>query len=204
MAFPSLPTFPRGRRILRRYRRCGQRWTVPPRALRAGNILRFAKAAAVGIDPEAAAELENYCYVWNVGRRDWQKPFENHPGGFQAEFSPEDTARLERINGVRSRVILPLERFRRELREADGPGFSTAVYHLLESIGAAEHIEALCRGRRTGGGTAAAAGRTGSGLGGADEPAGHPGGGDRTPTAAAAGAGKPSLTAAPLPCTDCP
>lgn len=58
----------------------------------AGNILRFAKAAAVGIDPEAAAELENYCYVWNVGRRDWQKPFENHPGGFQAEFSPEDTA----------------------------------------------------------------------------------------------------------------
>lgn len=111
----------------------------------AGNILRFAKAAAVGIDPEAAAELENYCYVWNVGRRDWQKPFENHPGGFQAEFSPEDTARLERINGVRSRVILPLERFRRELREADGPGFSTAVYHLLESIGAAEHIEALCR-----------------------------------------------------------
>ena len=63
----------------------------------------------MGIDPEAAAELENYCYVWNVGRRDWQKPFENHPGGFQAEFSPEDTARLERINGVRSRVILPLE-----------------------------------------------------------------------------------------------
>ena len=111
----------------------------------AGNILRFAKAAAVGIDPEAAAELENYCYVWNVGRRDWKKPFENHPGGFQAEFSPEDTARLERINGVRSRVILPLERFRRELREADGPGFSTAVYHLLESIGAADHIEALCR-----------------------------------------------------------
>lgn len=69
----------------------------------AGNILRFAKAAAVGITPEEAAELENYCYVWNVGRRDWQKPFENHPDGFQADFSPEDTARLERINGVRRR-----------------------------------------------------------------------------------------------------
>lgn len=157
----------------------------------AGNILRFAKAAAVGIDPEAAAELENYCYVWNVGRRDWQKPFENHPGGFQAEFSPEDTARLERINGVRSRVILPLERFRRELREADGPGFSTAVYHLLESIGAGGPYRSSLPCRRTGGGTAAAAGRTGPGLGGADEPAGHPGGGDRPPAAAAAGAGKP-------------
>ena len=111
----------------------------------AGNILRFAKAAAVGITPEEAAELENYCYVWNVGRRDWQKPFENHPDGFQADFSPEDTARLERINGVRRRVIRPLEQFRQGLWEADGPGFSTAVCQLLESIGAAEHIEALCR-----------------------------------------------------------
>ena len=111
----------------------------------AGNILRFAKAAAVGITPEEAAELENYCYVWNVGRRDWQKPFENHPDGFQADFSSEDTARLERINGVRRRVIRPLEQFRQGLREADGPGFSTAVCQLLESIGAAEHIEALCR-----------------------------------------------------------
>ena len=82
----------------------------------AGNILRFAKAAAVGITPEEAAELENYCYVWNVGRRDWQKPFENHPDGFQADFSPEDTARLERINGVRRRVIRPLEQFRQGLR----------------------------------------------------------------------------------------
>ena len=35
-------------------------------------------------------------------------------------------------------MIRPLEQFRQGLREADGPGFSTAVCQLLESIGAAD------------------------------------------------------------------
>lgn len=110
----------------------------------AENVLRFAKSAAVGISPEEAAELENYCYIWNVGRRDWSVPFENHPDGFRDRFSSEDTARLERINGVRLRVVAPLERFRKRLADADGIGFASAVYALLEEIDASEHIRELC------------------------------------------------------------
>lgn len=110
----------------------------------AENVLRFAKCAALGIPLEEAAELENYCYVWNVGSRDWVADFSNHPDGFRDTFTPEDAARLERINTVRRRVIVPLERFRHALAEADGTAFAAGVYQLLEEIGAAEHIRAAC------------------------------------------------------------
>ncbi|MBE6760139.1 MAG: hypothetical protein E7554_08655 [Ruminococcaceae bacterium] len=115
--------------------------------LRTADMLRCVKTGMIdGIDATDIAELENYCFIWNVPKGGWEQPFEQHPDGMGARSTEDTDARLERINAARERLcslILPLRAALRSERAAD---MCAAVYELVDASGTAQCLERLSEG----------------------------------------------------------
>ena len=96
----------------------------------AQDILRLLKTGIFPVSTEEAAEFENYCFVWNIRGSLFLEPFTGSPDGFR-ELKPEDAEKLENLNALREKVILPLEKLRKNLSGANGKRFSEAFYEYL-------------------------------------------------------------------------
>lgn len=107
-------------------------------------VLRLARSAASGLDPQQAGQLENYCFVWNIGGEDWLRSFTANPEGLSDAAAEDYAAELAKIEAARRIVMEPLEVLRQALRSADGVGFATAVYRYVAAADALTHLTAGC------------------------------------------------------------
>ncbi len=105
-------------------------------------MFRYLKTGLTGLTDEERDILENYVIVWNVKGNTWtrKKPWDMHPEGYGHDFSPEQTALVERLDALRRRVIAPLERLRKG-RDKTGRGRALALYRLLEDIDLPARLE---------------------------------------------------------------
>ncbi len=110
------------------------------------SMLSLAKNCITGIDPVEAGALENYCFTWGITGSSWTQPFVNHPDGMEASFTPEQSARLDRLNQTREQLVKPVAQLLRSLEDCDGKGFAAAAFHYLEECGAAEHLQTHAQG----------------------------------------------------------
>lgn len=116
------------------------------RGRQSDDILRWLKTGLVeGVELTDISEIENYCFVWNFGSREWRNPFTQNPDGFAAEISDSAAERLSRINAVRERAVGLLEEFYSSLGNASGTEMAAALYRLLDNAGAAARLGELCR-----------------------------------------------------------
>lgn len=99
-------------------------------------LFRYLKTDLTGLSLEERDGLENYALTWNIRGSLWrrQRPWDMHPEGYGQSFTPEQRAQVEWLDGLRRRVIAPLERLRRN-RDQTGRGWSLALYDFLEEIG---------------------------------------------------------------------
>ena len=105
-------------------------------------VLALSKSCLLGLSAEQGGLLENYCYVWNVTRKTWRMPFENHPDGLKDALNEEAFQRLAQANEARVYIMDHLLTLEEDLRDCDGKGFATAVYQYLLNIQAADHLRA--------------------------------------------------------------
>ena len=105
-------------------------------------VLALSKSCLLGLSAEQGGLLENYCYVWNVTRKTWRTPFENHPDGLKDALNEEASQRLAQANEARAYIMDNLLTLEEDLRDCDGKGFATAVYQYLLNIQAADHLRA--------------------------------------------------------------
>lgn len=110
------------------------------------SMLSLAKNCITGIDPVEAGALENYCFTWGITGSGWTQPFVNHPDGMEEDFTPEQSALLDRLNQTRERLVKPVALLLQSLDGCDGKGFASAAFHYLESCGAAEHLQTYAQG----------------------------------------------------------
>lgn len=98
-------------------------------------LFRYLKTGLTGITDEERDLLENYALTWDLKGSAWtrKKPWDMHPEGYGREFSEKDTAFVARMDGLRRRVIAPLERLRRGT-DKTGRGRALALYQLLDDI----------------------------------------------------------------------
>ena len=106
-------------------------------------MLSLSKNPILGIQPEDAGELENYCFIWGVRGKDWLGEFSNHPEGMEKVFTDEDTGRLERLNQIRETLVAPLKHLRERLKDCDGGQFARAAFFYLEECQAAQHLQEM-------------------------------------------------------------
>nr|WP_319488304.1 PD-(D/E)XK nuclease family protein [uncultured Caproiciproducens sp.] len=108
-------------------------------------VFSYLKTGLTGLSTDEISQLENYAFVWNKERKQWQEEWTEHPRGFAEKMTDGDAKKLAEINGSRAAVMKPLLRFASKLRSADGEGMAAAVFELLQDIKAADHLKTLAR-----------------------------------------------------------
>lgn len=105
------------------------------------DVFRYLKTGLTGLDADDRDVLENYVLTWNIRGSRWTaaKDWEMHPRGYGLEFTPADTALLERVNELRRRVTAPLETLRKN-GDKTGRGYAMTLYQCLEDIGLPERL----------------------------------------------------------------
>ncbi|MBQ4313750.1 MAG: PD-(D/E)XK nuclease family protein, partial [Clostridia bacterium] len=109
------------------------------------DLLRLMKTGLIsGISDVDIAEIENYCYVWNIRGGRWRERFEQNPDGFAAEMTEVQAQRLGRINEVRSCVMSLIDNLTTGMHQGSGMDMAAALYRLIEDAGVAERLRELC------------------------------------------------------------
>ncbi len=105
-------------------------------------MFRYLKTGLTGLSEEERDELENYVLTWNIRGSTWnrEKPWDMHPGGYGLPFTDHDYRLLERLDGIRRRVIAPLERLRKT-EKCSGREHALALYDMMCEIDLRRSIE---------------------------------------------------------------
>jgi len=76
-------------------------------------MFSYLKTGLTGLAPEELDELENYVILWNIRGTMWDRPFTQHPEGYNREPTEESEALLARLNARRAAIIAPLKALER-------------------------------------------------------------------------------------------
>ncbi|MDL2232306.1 PD-(D/E)XK nuclease family protein [Ruminococcaceae bacterium OttesenSCG-928-L11] len=104
------------------------------------SILLLAKSPVMGLDGVAVAELENYCYTWNVRGAVWQEDFAGNPRGMAGPMDEGDEARLAAVNTTRRALMEPLTQLREQVRSGNSRRFAEGIYQFLEQVQAGDKL----------------------------------------------------------------
>ena len=105
------------------------------------DMFRYLKTGLAGLTAEECDKLENYVLTWNIWGSRWTKTWTMHPDGYHQTFREGDEAVLEELNGLRQRVIGPLNALGKDPKKSVRDQV-LALYTFLEEIGAPEALEA--------------------------------------------------------------
>ena len=116
------------------------------------DLFRCLKTGLTDLSREEVDLLENYVLTWSLEGSAWtaRKPWSNHPKGWGRPFTAEDRALAERLDGLRRRVIAPLEALRKN-PDRTGAGQAKALYRLLEDLGVPQRLAERAAALREGG-----------------------------------------------------
>ncbi len=103
---------------------------------RTPDVVSYIKTGLTGLTPDEVSELENYAELWRIrGQKRWSNEWTMNPSGYTAVFTEESQIKLERINELRERVIIPLSDLHDALsRESTPLGYSKALYSYLIAL----------------------------------------------------------------------
>ncbi len=106
-------------------------------------IMTYLKTGLTGFDFGRISEFENYVLMWNIRGNQFKNEFTKHPEGYGVEFFDKDKIKLERINEIRAKTVLPLLKFKEELTDPDGEKAARAIYNLLKNVKVSENLKKL-------------------------------------------------------------
>ncbi len=74
------------------------------------DMFSYLKTGLGGLSREECDELENYVLLWDIRGNAWraEKPWRQHPDGYNQKVTPETEERLSRIDALRRRAAAPL------------------------------------------------------------------------------------------------
>ncbi len=102
-----------------------------------------------GLTPNTSEEIsifENYVYIWNVDRSGFKTEFSQNPSGFKNELSEKDKKTLAVAEKVRQSIVIPIMRFKEEIRDKSGREITEMLYNLLTEIGVQTALSNMCKG----------------------------------------------------------
>lgn len=106
-------------------------------------VMRYLKTELAGFDTNEIADVENYCFLWQINRGGWLKDWDKNPRGFGVEATEDDAKELERLNTIRRRIVAPLCTLRDAVADSTGSESAKAVFNFFEKINVPENLKAL-------------------------------------------------------------
>ena len=107
-------------------------------SLNTAAILRLLKTGFIGMSIEDISLLENYCFRWNVKGEMWESDFISREHYEDEKRQSMQVKQLEKINGLREQVAIPLLKFRDNSKNATGAEISLALFKLMQEFGVGE------------------------------------------------------------------
>ena len=109
-------------------------------SLNTAAILRLLKTGFIGMSIEDISLLENYCFRWNVKGEMWESDFISREHYEDEKRQSMQVKQLEKINGLREQVAIPLLKFRDNSKNATGAEISLALFKLMQEFGVEENV----------------------------------------------------------------
>lgn len=105
------------------------------------DVLRCLKTGLTGLCEDERDELENYVLTWDIRGSRWTReaPWNMHPAGYGRDWTEEDRALVERLDGLRRKLIAPMEKLR--MAQSTGKGYAMALYRCLEEMDVPQRLE---------------------------------------------------------------
>ena len=109
-------------------------------------FLQVAKSPALGIDPVAVGEFENYCFVWSMRPVELSRPFTRPIDGFSEAVTDRQQERLALAENCRRKVWARVSDLRAGLAGGRAADCARGVYELLESLDFGGKMDAFSAG----------------------------------------------------------
>ena len=105
-------------------------------------VLALGKNPLMRLEQTQVAQLENYCFLWDIDHRLWlgREGFENHPRGLVETLTDKDGELLEQIWQTSRTIIEPLKALGSQLEHCNGRQFAQALYSFLLQTGAKDAL----------------------------------------------------------------
>ncbi len=94
-------------------------------------LMSYLKTGLTGLSVSEISKLEKYALIWDLKASGWQKDFTMHPDGFGEELDEKAQKRLDELNSIRKKAVLPLLKLKKNCEDADGKAIATAVYEFI-------------------------------------------------------------------------
>ncbi len=107
------------------------------------NILLLLKTGLTGISQEDISFLENYVYMWSIDGSKWKQDWENSPYAFDEHKKDDEKELLEKLNGIRKQIVLPIEKLKSDAKDKNAKEISTLIYEFLISMGVDKNLQQL-------------------------------------------------------------
>lgn len=95
------------------------------------SLMSYLKTGLTGLTVSEISRLEKYALVWDLKASGWQKDFIMHPDGFGEDLDEKAQNRLDELNSIRKKAVLPLLKLKKDCENADGKAIATAVYDFI-------------------------------------------------------------------------
>ena len=95
------------------------------------NVFNYLKTGFSGLSVSEVCALEKYALVWGVNGKGWLSDFTMHPGGFGSDFDDKAKEKLDYINSLRKKAILPLVCLKKDSDNKDGKEISALLFDFL-------------------------------------------------------------------------
>ncbi len=94
-------------------------------------LMRHLKTGLTDITDDEISELENYAFVWKINSSQWKNEFTENPNGFGREMSEFDEKKLDSLNRIRKKAVLPILKFKKEFTDAQNEKKTEVLYNYL-------------------------------------------------------------------------
>lgn len=114
------------------------------------SVMRYLKTGLTGISDDDIAELENYCFIWQISGSKWFSEWTQNPDGFVKEENEKRKAKnqalLDKLNRTRQAVITPLKAFKDDIKGGKmGSEAVEALWKFIVKTDLAENVKKMAK-----------------------------------------------------------
>ena len=107
------------------------------------DLTDLAFSPLTGIEPVAAGEFINYCYVWSLSLKQQLSKFTNNPEGIKESFTEIEEERLKLIEETRKKLAEPILKLKEAFSKKNLKDAAEGLYRYIEICGALKNLTAL-------------------------------------------------------------
>lgn len=94
-------------------------------------VFRYLKTYLTGVSDEESAQMENYCFMWDISGKKWLGEWKYNPGGFGESLNEKRQAELDRLNALREKTVLPILSLSEKIKDGSAVEAISALYYFL-------------------------------------------------------------------------